>query len=211
MFGIENYLGFIAAGLILNLTPGADSVYIITRSVAQGKKAGMYSVLGISSGGLIHTVFASLGLSVILAESPLAFTVVRYLGVGYLVYLGIKMIADQGSGKSPDTVAFGQPDLGKIYRQGMITNLLNPKVALFFLAFLPQFIEPSQTHGALPFLLLGGTFMTTGTLWCLFLAFSTSMATKSLRNNQRVEKTMKKISGAIFIGLGLKLLLTKSA
>ncbi|MFC0876163.1 LysE family translocator [Saccharicrinis sp. FJH2] len=209
MFGIENYLGFIAAGIILNLTPGTDTMYILTRSISQGRKAGIYSVLGITTGGLIHTVFASLGLSIILAESATAFAVVKYIGVTYLVYLGIKMILDKKNSFDNDNQKIEQLNLKKIYRQGVITNVLNPKVALFFLALLPQFINPDYASGTLPFMILGVTFMTTGTLWCLFLAFTASLITKTLRENDKTGMVMQKISGLIFIGLGIKLLAQK--
>jgi RhtB (resistance to homoserine/threonine) family protein len=209
MFGIENYFGFIIAGVILNLTPGSDTIYILTRSIGQGKKAGYFSVYGIVTGGLIHTMFASFGLSIILAKSALAFSIVKYCGVAYLIYLGIKMIVDKSSIFENNDSKIERLDLKKIYRQGVLTNVLNPKVALFFLAFLPQFINPDYAQGAIPFLILGLTFMTTGTIWCLFLAYSSSMITKTLRKNDKIGKVMQKLSGLIFIGLGLKLLTNK--
>jgi len=206
MFGIENYLGFIAVGIILNLTPGADTMYILTRSISQGRKAGIYSVLGITTGGLIHTVFASFGLSIILAKSATAFAIVKYVGVAYLVYLGIRMIIDKRNSFDRNSSKMAQIDLKKIYRQGVFTNVLNPKVALFFLAFLPQFINPDYATGTLPFMILGVTFMITGTLWCLFLAYAASLITKTLRENDKFGMIMQKISGLIFIGLGIRLL-----
>jgi RhtB (resistance to homoserine/threonine) family protein len=209
MFGIENYWGFVIAGIILNLTPGADTMYILTRSVAQGRKAGYYSVFGIATGASVHTLLASLGLSVILAKSATAFMIVKYLGVAYLVYLGIKMIIEKNNVFESTYQQLDQINLQKIYRQGIFTNLLNPKVALFYLAFMPQFINPDLAGGTLPFLLLGLTFMTTGTVWCLFLAYSASYVTKTLRNNDRIGKRMQKLSGFIFIGLGIKLLINK--
>lgn len=209
MFGIENYLGFIVAGIILNLTPGADTMYILTRSISQGRKAGIYSVLGITTGGLIHTVFASFGLSIILAKSATAFAIVKYIGVAYLVYLGIKMIIDKKNSFDSSSSKTEQIGLIKIYRQGVLTNVLNPKVALFFLAFLPQFINLDYASGTLPFMILGVTFMTTGTLWCLFLAYAASLITKTLRENDKIGMIMQKVSGLIFIGLGIKLLTQK--
>ena len=209
MFGIEYYYVFIVAGIILNLTPGADTMYILTRSIAQGRKAGFYSVLGTSTGGLIHTIFASLGLSILLAKSATAFAVVKYAGVAYLVYLGIKMLIDRNNAFNGDAGVMEQTDLKKIYRQGVLTNVLNPKVALFFLAFLPQFINPSYAEGTLPFLLLGLTFLTTGTVWCLFLAYAASLITSTLRSNNRIGMLMQKVSGLIFIGLGVKLLTSR--
>ena len=209
MFGIENYAGFVLAGIILNLTPGADTIYILTRSISQGNKSGIYSVYGIMTGVLIHTTLASFGLSIILAKSASAYMLVKYLGVGYLLYLGIRMlinkenIFDSASGKMI------KQDLWKIYRQGMITNLFNPKVALFFLAFLPQFVNVHNEFGVLPFLLLGLTFFTTGLIWCLILARFSARLTSVLRSNERIGKLLQKISGVIFIGLGLKLLFSR--
>lgn len=206
MDGIENYWGFVLAGIILNITPGADTMYILTRSISQGRRAGIYSVLGITSGGLVHTILAALGLSVILAKSAVAFNLVKYAGVAYLVYLGVKMIAEQNNLFDNKNQRIEHSDLSKIYRQGLFTNVLNPKVALFFLSFLPQFIDVHYAHGPIPFLILGFTFMTTGTLWCLFLAYAASGITSVLRKNDKTGKMMQKLSGILFIGLGIKLL-----
>ena len=213
MFGIENYLGFILTGILLNITPGSDSMYIITRSVSQGKKAGLYSVLGIVSGILVHTVLAALGLSIILANSPLAFTIVKYIGASYLCYLGFKMLTS----KSESVIANGLPDTEKlvqaktlnykqIYRQGVLTNTFNPKVALFFIAFFPQFIDPSYAHSTLSFLILGLIFALTGLIWCLCLALLASRFSEKLRENPAIESMLNKFSGVVFIGLGIKLL-----
>lgn len=209
MYGIENYLGFIIAGVLLNLTPGADTMYILTRSISQGRRAGIYSFLGITTGGLIHTILAAFGLSIILAKSAFAFNTVKYIGVAYLVYLGIKMIIDRNQMFDNNTQKIESTDLFKIYRQGLLTNVLNPKVALFFLSLLPQFINPHYANGPIPFLILGVTFMTTCTIWCLILAYSASLITKTLRNNDSIGKIMQKISGFIFIGFGIKILTDK--
>jgi RhtB (resistance to homoserine/threonine) family protein len=210
MDGIENYIGFIIAGLVLNITPGADTIYIITRSVAQGRKAGIYSIMGIGTGALCHTVFTAFGLSIVLMKSAMIFNIVKYLGVAYLIYLGIKMIVDKSSMFENEKSKFENTDLIKIYRQGFLTNLLNPKVAIFFLSLLPQFIKTEYVNGPVPFLILGMTFITTGTIWCLFLAYSASSMTKILRKNDKIGKMMQKLSGAIFISLGLQLLLKRS-
>lgn len=216
MFGIENYLGFILAAILLNLTPGTDSMYIITRSVSQGNKAGLYSVLGIVTGILVHTVLAALGLSIILANSPLAFTIVKYIGASYLCYLGFKMLTS----KSKSILSDSLPNNGKlvqaeslnyrrIYKQGILTNTFNPKVALFFLAFFPQFIDSNYTYSALSFLILGLSFAITGFIWCLCLALLASKFSANLRKNPSIEVLLNKISGAVFIGLGVKLLIDK--
>ena len=217
MFGIENYLGFILAAILLNITPGTDSMYIITRSMSQGQTAGFYSVLGITSGILVHTLLAAFGLSVLLASSPLAFTLVKYIGASYLCYLGFKMLTSE---KQPllasslldeeDLTTAQALDRWQIYKQGVITNTLNPKVALFFLAFFPQFIDPSYASSMLSFLVLGLSFATTGFLWCSCLALLTSKFSENLRKNPAIEVILNRISGVIFIGMGIKLLTEKT-
>ncbi len=207
MFGIENYLGFIIAAIILNLTPGVDTMYILTRSVSQGKKAGFVSVAGIMSGCIFHVLCAAFGLSLILSTSAIAFTLVKFTGALYLIYLGIKTFLQKTSAFETSESGYKTKDLTTIYKQGVFTNVLNPKVALFFLSFLPQFINPDFANGPIPFLILGITFLVTGTLWCLFLAWSAASMTNTLRNNSYLEKLLQKLSGIIFIGFGLKLAL----
>lgn len=214
MFGIENYWGFIAAGILLNIIPGSDSMYIITRSVSQGQKAGIYSVLGIISGILIHTLLAALGLSVLLANSPTAFTLVKYIGASYLCYLGFKMLTSKQEALLTASLTENRLtkalDYQKIYKQGMLTNTLNPKVALFFLAFFPQFVDPSYAHSTLSFLILGLTFAMTSVIWCLCLALLASRFSQKLRENPTIESVLNKISGVVFIGLGIKLFTERS-
>ena len=217
MFGIENYLGFILAAILLNLTPGTDSMYIITRSISQGQTAGFYSVLGITSGILVHTLLAALGLSVLLANSPTAFMIVKYIGASYLCYLGFKMLTSKNSNSIANNLSKDQNvtsqkavDGWQIYKQGVLTNTFNPKVALFFLAFFPQFIDASYAYGMLSFLMLGLTFATTGFIWCLCLAMLASKFSKKLRENPKIESMMNKISGVVFMGLGIKLLTEKA-
>ena len=216
MFGIENYLGFIAAAILLNLTPGSDSMYIITRSMAQGRTAGFYSVLGITSGILVHTLLASLGLSVLLANSPTAFMIVKYIGASYLCYLGFKMLTSKNSNSIANSLSKDQHvtsqkevDSWQIYKQGVLTNVFNPKVALFFLAFFPQFVDANYAYGMLSFLMLGLTFAVTGFVWCLCLALLASKFSEKLRRNPAIEAILNKISGVVFIGLGIKLLTEK--
>ncbi|ERL57014.1 LysE family translocator [Psychrobacter aquaticus] len=216
MFGIENYLGFILAAILLNLTPGTDSMYIITRSISQGQTAGLYSVLGITTGSLIHTLLASLGLSVLLANSPTAFMLVKYLGAGYLCYLGFKMLTSKESSliasslpKDEDIIRQNKVDGWQIYQQGVLTNVFNPKVALFFIAFFPQFIDANYAYGMLSFLILGLTFATTGFIWCSCLALLAARFSTRLRENPSIEAVLNKISGVVFIGLGIKLLTEK--
>ncbi|WP_425060156.1 Homoserine/homoserine lactone efflux protein [Sporomusa carbonis] len=204
MFGIVHYEVFLIAGIILNLTPGSDTIYILSRSISQGRGAGIYSVFGISSGIAVHTLLAALGLSVILAQSALAFSVVKIAGALYLGYLGMtNLLAKNNTLVSLTGSVMSHRD---IYLQGLLTNVLNPKVALFFLSFLPQFIDSQNSYGIVPFIFLGVTFLTTGTLWCLLLVFFSAGVTEFLRQNRKAAYMMNKTCGAIYLFLGIKLL-----
>lgn len=207
MLGIENYAGFVAAAIILNLTPGADTLYILTRSIAQGSRAGLVSVAGIMSGCVVHVLAAAFGLSLILTTSATAFFLVKWAGALYLIFLGIRALTTRAPAFETRNTRFSNKDLVTIYRQGMITNILNPKVALFFLSFLPQFINPANADGPLPFLFLGGTFLVTGTLWCLVLTRTATRMTRMLRENKAIGMWMQKLSGIVFIGFGVSLAL----
>ncbi|MEP7377248.1 MAG: LysE family translocator [Chitinophagaceae bacterium] len=208
MNGIINFETFILAGILLNLTPGNDTIFILSRSIAQGKQAGIMSVLGIATGSIIHTTLAAFGLSLIIAKSIIAFHILKYAGAVYLIYIGYKMLTDRSQFTNENSLYLKRMDLKKIYRDGVITNVLNPKVALFFIAFLPQFIDPSFTNTILPFMLLGITFTITGTLWCFFLAsFSAAIAGK-LTHNKKLSGYITKTCGAIMIGLAFKVAFT---
>lgn len=210
MFGIINFETFLIAGIILNITPGADTMYILGRSIAQGKKAGILSALGITTGALFHVIFATLGLSIILAKSALAFQVVKYLGAIYLIYLGLKSLFSKSSGGFNLATENEVINFKKVYLSGILTNILNPKVALFFLAFLPQFINPTYQNTSLSFLILGTTFLATGTFWCLLLAVFSSKLSSKIRKNYKFKVWLDKITGGIFIALGIKLALSKN-
>jgi RhtB (resistance to homoserine/threonine) family protein len=208
MFGIHDFGLFLAAGILLNLTPGPDTVYILGRSVAQGREAGIASALGICIGSIFHTCAAALGLSAILATSALAFGAIKLLGGAYLIFLGIKMTLDQRKHFSLPS-NFRWHTTTAAFRQGVLTNILNPKVALFFLAFLPQFIDPASNIKVLAFLILGFTFVTTGTIWCLVLAWFASAFSERLRTNQTIAQWLNRIAGALFVFLGLRLATAK--
>ncbi|HFJ9439188.1 MULTISPECIES: LysE family translocator [Bacillus cereus group] len=207
MYGIINYEVFLLTGILLNLIPGADTMYIVGRSISQGRKAGVYSVFGIITGSLVHTLLVAFGLSIILTKSIVLFNIIKVIGVIYLVYLGIKMILDKTN--VDFQASSNKLNIRKIYIQGLLTSLTNPKVSLFFIAFLPQFID-TKASGPMPFIILGLTFTVTGLLWCLFVAYFSSYVTKKLRGNQKVGMILNKITGLIFIGMGLKLLQTKA-
>ncbi len=202
MLGIHDYWLFLLTGLLLNLAPGQDAVFIIGRSVTGGRRAGITAALGISTGALVHTLMAAIGLSAILATSAVAFTVVKLAGAAYLVYLGIKLLiakpADGHEAAVPSTKSSG-------YLQGILTNVMNPKVALFFLAFLPQFIDTSSPTKPLAFMVLGATFVTTGTVWCLVLALAAARLRGFFLRNPTVRVMVDRVTGAVFVALSARL------
>jgi len=208
MFGIHDFSLFLAAGILLNLTPGPDTVYILGRSIAQGRDAGVASALGICAGSIFHTSAAALGLSAILATSALAFGAIKLLGGAYLIFLGFKMILDRRKHLSLPS-NFRRRTTAAAFRQGVLTNILNPKVALFFLAFLPQFIDPASKTKVLAFLVLGFAFVTTGTIWCLVLAWFAAAFSERLRTNETIAQWLNRTAGALFVFLGLRLATAK--
>jgi RhtB (resistance to homoserine/threonine) family protein len=209
MFGIINFEVFILTALILIFVPGSDAMYIIAKSIANGKKEGILASLGVSTGSLVHTAFAAFGLSVILAESQVAFNIVKYLGAAYLIYLGIKAIATKNSAEFVIKSESRNKKKGRTYISGVLTNVLNPKVALFYLAFLPQFVDPNYTYPYISFLVLGLIFTTAGILWSLVLAMFSSKLSKKFRENYRIKIWLDRITGVVFISLGAKLLFSK--
>jgi len=208
MFGIINFSAFAIAAFFLILSPGTDSFYILGRSIADGKKAGILSALGIGTGSLIHTLFAALGLSVILAKSALAFNIIKYAGAAYLIYLGIQVLLVKNNTVT-DTDNL-QKQKNNPYLAGILTNILNPKIAVFYLAFLPQFIDPNYSNQVVSFLFLGGIFTFFGTIWCLLLAIYSAKFSEKITNNSTFKSRMDKIAGLVFIGLGLKVALEKT-
>lgn len=208
MDGIINFETFLLAGILLNLTPGNDTIFILARSIAHGKKAGIISALGIATGSLIHTLLAAFGLSLIIAQSIVLFNIIKYAGAAYLVYLGIKMMTDKKT-ISTDLTIGHSVDYLTIYRDAIVTNVLNPKVALFFIAFMPQFIDPVMKSSVLPFIILGATFIITGTAWCLVLAIFASAIFARLKSNKKLSTGINKICGLTLIGLGIKVAVTK--
>ena len=155
MLGIHDLALFVLSGLLLNITPGADTLYIVGRSTTQGFKSGATAALGIGAGCCVHILAAALGLSAILAASATAFTLVKLVGAAYLVYLGISLLRANARTQTAEAKRAPSIPLRSVFAQGIMTNVLNPKVALFFLAFLPQFIEPHAPHKVLAFLVLG--------------------------------------------------------
>lgn len=208
MFGIHDFGVFLLTGIILNLTPGPDTFYILGRSMAQGRGAGVASALGISTGSLVHTFAAAFGLSALLAASASAFLTIKLVGAAYLVYLGARMFFSRSSAVTIPA-AFSSSGFWAVYRQGLFTNVLNPKVALFFLAFMPQFISPDSTSKFAAFITLGLCFICTGTMWCLCLAWFSSLLSDRLRGSTTFVEILNRTAGALFVFLGVRLATTK--
>ncbi|WDL81843.1 LysE family translocator [Aeromonas bestiarum] len=203
MLGIHDLALFIVSGLLLNMMPGPDSLLIMLRSGSQGWRAGSVAALGIGTGTMVHVLAAALGLSAVLSASAELFAVIKLMGALYLVYLGLSMT------KAPPAtnaaVALPVLSYGRIYRQGLLTNVLNPKVALFFLAFVPQFIAPDAPQKALAFILLGCIFNFNGMIWCHLLAFFTAYASRKVRLPAPLGLWLNRSMGGLFVGLGIKL------
>lgn len=202
----QEFLFFAFASLMLNITPGADMLYVATRSTSQGIKAGIVSALGIMTGCIVHLLAAVFGLSALIANSAFAFSIIKYAGAVYLIYLGISsFFSRQHAFASAGTLP--PLTLTKIYRQGIVTNVLNPKVALFFLAFLPQFIHPGKTSAGWQILLLGSWFNISGTIVNISVAFLFGKMGNWLLEKKWFIKTQHKITGLLLFGLGIKVAL----
>jgi len=207
--GIENFFTFIITALLFIMTPGIDTIYILNKSVGQGKRAGIYSTLGINTGVLVHTLFAALGLSLLVAKSALAFSVLKYAGAAYLIYLGISKVTSKAGIISTANEEQPPSTSRQNFVSGLITNVFNPKVALFFLAFFPQFISRSQINMPTPFILLGVTYAVIGVLWFLLLTFFASLFSERLLSRPSSGKWLNKGSGGVFILMGLKIALSR--
>lgn len=210
MAGIQELSLFIFSCLLLNITPGPDSLLVMTRTAAQGWRAGTVAALGIGSGVMVHILAAALGLSALLATSAMAFTVVKVIGVVYLIYLGLSMLLRKKHPASEQAAVIAAIPLsyGNVFLQGFLTNVLNPKVALFFVAFVPQFIVTGSADKAWSFIILGCIFNLSGMAWCFILVAVTSFASKRTAVSRTVTYWLEKGIGALFVGFGIKLALS---
>jgi threonine/homoserine/homoserine lactone efflux protein len=206
--GIINYATFIIASFLFIISPGIDTVFILNKSIAQGRKSGMYATLGITTGVLVHTTLAAFGLSLILAQSAMAFNVVKYAGAAYLIGMGIAKLFAGGNiikqeGQTPLV------SIRKTYVSAVITNALNPKVAIFFLAFFPQFIQPAFIHSARPFIALGITYALMSLVWFMVLTFFAGSFSVKLKNSPFIGTWLNKFSAIAFVLMGIKIAFTK--
>lgn len=208
MLGIVHFPLFVAAVFLLNITPGPDTAYIVGRSVAQGRGAGLVSVLGISAGCCVHATASAIGLTALLAASPAAFTIIKFVGAIYLIYLGVRLIATRPAhGAAP--LAGTPKSLRALFRQGFWTNVLNPKVVLFFVSFFPQFVVPGSGHRILAFLALGVVFILMSLVWNSFVAWIAGSVTRRFSGKPCVKQWLDRVVGTAFVGLGVKLAMTR--
>jgi threonine/homoserine/homoserine lactone efflux protein len=198
----STFLLFAAASLAFLAIPGPSVFYIVTRSLAQGRRAGIASMLGVQVGGLVHVVAAAVGVSALIASSAEAFTVVKYAGAAYLIVLGARKLLASGS-EDPDPEPRGQAPLQRLFWHGVVVNVLNPKTALFFLAFLPQFIDPGAGPVAPQMLVLGTMLVGIGVLSDGTYALVAARAGQQLRRAASTRRVLDRMSGGVFVGLGV--------
>jgi threonine/homoserine/homoserine lactone efflux protein len=208
MLDLTQLLPFLAAALALNLTPGADMTYVIARSATQGRAAGIAASLGIATGSFVHSVLAAFGVSTLLQHSETAFLIVKYAGAAYLLYLAWKAIRAGSQSIAVDR-SLARRGLWRVFAEGALTNLLNPKVALFILAFLPQFVDPALGNPAVQILLLGAIFNLGGTGVLMIVACSTSAAARALGSSASFGRWLNRVSALVFVGLAVRLALTE--
>ncbi|PXW29569.1 LysE family translocator [Paraburkholderia caballeronis] len=210
MFGITHFGFFLVAVFLLNVTPGPDTAYIVGRSVAQGRGAGLTSALGISAGCCVHSLACAFGLTALLAASATAFAVIKVVGAVYLVYLGVRLIFTKTTAAASQPEADQQPagaarPLRQLFLQGFWTNVLNPKVVLFFVSFFPQFVAAGSPHKTLAFLTLGAVFVGMSTVWNSFVAWIAGSVTRRFSGKPGVRKWLDRTVGSAFVGLGIRL------
>jgi threonine/homoserine/homoserine lactone efflux protein len=206
MLGIHSLPLFVLSCMLLNITPGPDTAYIVGRSVQIGRRGGVAAAMGVSAGCLVHVFAAAIGLSALLATSAVAFTIVKWIGAAYLIYMGVRMLFSRAAATNGETA--GAPlalSLRQVFWQGALTNALNPKVALFFLAFLPQFVDADAPSKAMAFIVLGLIFIGTGTVWNLGMAAFAAKAAGRIRQSGRAVLWLNRALGAMFVALGVRM------
>lgn len=209
MFELQNLTLFVLSGLLLNMAPGPDSLFIMTRSARQGWRAGSVAAFGIAAGVFVHILAAAFGLSAVLVASATAFSAVKLLGAVYLLYLGLTLLRGKSGSEAASSEPKGFLSYRKTFLQGFMTNVLNPKVALFFLAFVPQFIPAETAHKTLAFLFFGSVFNVNSLLWSHVLVLSTSLASERLKRYAGLTRWVNRTVGGLFIALGIRLALAR--
>ncbi len=214
LLGIHSFPLFVGAVLLLDITPGPDTAYIVGRSLAQGRSAGMLSVLGITFGCMLHSLACAFGLSALIAASDTAFSAIKYAGAVYLMYLGLRMLFGRGA-EAESKQAAPEPTAPmaagfsgrQLVMQGFVTNVLNPKVVLFFLSFFPQFVDAGSANKKTAFLVLGLVFVLISTAWNVLLVRVAANIATRMAGGSRVKAWLNRVVGAAFVGLGVKVAL----
>ncbi len=201
MIDFHTFIAFAVSSLLLIATPGPNMIFIISRSIGYGRREGIVSALGVDSGSVIHVIAAVVGLSALLASSAVAFQIIKYLGAAYLIYLGIRVLLSPA--QSIEGQAVADKSLRQVYYQGVITNVLNPKAAIFFLAFFPQFVDASKGSVTIQILYLGVVFILLGVIVDIIVALISGTISGWLRSNTGFWRIQKYVSGCIYIALGL--------
>ena len=202
---------FLSTALALNIAPGPDLLYILTKTVANGKRVGIASALGVCTGALFHVAAASLGLSAILVSSALAFTIVKYIGVIYLLYLAYQSFRSAGTNLNINNTGQPKESAWQAFKQGVLVDILNPKVAIFFMAFLPQFIRDGYGSVPIQLLYLGLLIILVAIFVEVSYVLLASKLTKKVRSSQRISVFLDRVVGTVFLALGVKLAITTSA
>src|ERR1700752_377613 len=205
MLGIHELWLFVLSGLLLNVKPGPETAYIIGRSIQLGWRGGAVAAIGLSCGCLVHVFASAIGLSALLMASSTAFTMLKLAGAAYLLITGVQMLLSRSRPLTEVALEGGATSLSAVFWQGALTNVLNPKVALFFLAFLPQFVDAEAPHKAVAFLALGLIFIFNGTLWCLTIAIIAARAAERVQRSGRMMEIVNRGLGALFVYLGARI------
>ncbi|GFD81070.1 MULTISPECIES: LysE family translocator [Tenacibaculum] len=203
--GIENFIAFLVATILFVLTPGIETVFLINKSISQGRRSGVYTSFGLNTGALVHTLFGALGLSIMVAKSAIFFALIKYLGAAYLIYLGVTKVMSK-KGLIANTNEEQKKNSAKSsFTSGFVTNILNPKVALFFIAFFPQFISPTEIENPVPFIIMGVIYAVMTTIWYLVLTSFAGIFSTKIKENEKIGVRLNKISGVIFVLMGLQI------
>ncbi|RKR03402.1 threonine/homoserine/homoserine lactone efflux protein [Kushneria sinocarnis] len=213
MLGLHDLPLFLFSGLLLNMTPGPDSLLVLSQTATRGWRGGAVTALGIGTGTLVHVTAAALGLSALLSASATAFTVIKWAGALWLIWLGLSALLQRGTPAGTGRLSARPPvsaSRGALFRRGLLTNALNPKVALFFLAFMPQFITPGTGLEPLAFLVLGLIFDVTGMLWSAVLIVTLTVTGQRLKPGATLKGLLARSVGALFVAMGIKLALTRA-
>ncbi|MCW4152867.1 LysE family translocator [Halomonas sp. 18H] len=208
-YSLAHWMAFLSTAVLLNLSPGPDMAFILGQTARHGRRGGVAAMFGVWSGAALHVAMAALGLSAILATSALAFSLVKWVGAAYLIWLGLQILLSRDNGDAPDVSVASTPKTGAIYRQGILVSALNPKVAIFFLAFLPQFVVPGAGPAALQLAFHGALIIAVAAAIEPPLVLLSARIARAMQNQKRLGRWLEKSLGGVFVGLGVKLALSQ--